>query len=325
MAIPPDDLEVQPAARPDVARRCERVVIVTRPSRLQILLERHGTLGQAQFYLRSRGHAIEPLQQEHARLQLALATVKARLPVERKRTEVDRSELDRFLFDEDDLVVMVGQDGLVANSAKYLSGQLVAGVNPDASLYEGVLCPFSADELGELLGYASGRDDAQYCIEARCMARARREDGQQLLALNDIFIGHGTHQSARYRLLYSGSEERQSSSGIICSTGTGSTGWARSIVMQRGIEEQLPQPVDNRLAWFVREPWPSVSTGADLNFGYCAPGSPLIIISEMGSGGVIFADGMESDRLEFLEGMSVEISPAERTLNMIMPRGSSSA
>ena len=41
-----------------------------------------------------------------------------------------RGDLDRFLFEPDDLVVIVGQDGLVANVSKYLDGQPVVGINP---------------------------------------------------------------------------------------------------------------------------------------------------------------------------------------------------
>ncbi|MCB1186723.1 hypothetical protein KDL29_06100 [bacterium] len=296
-----------------------RVVVVTRPTRLEVLLERQGTLGQAAFYQRSRGQSIEPLQAEHERMQSSLDFVLGQLPAEQRRTHVDRSELDRFLFAPDDIVLVVGQDGLVANTAKYLSGQLVAGINPDFELFEGVLCPHHPEVVTELLAWCGGSGEAQFRMEHRSMAQARREDGQQLLALNDIFVGHSSHQSARYRLTSEGREERQSSSGIICSTGTGATGWARSIVLQRGIESQMPGPQERLLAWFVREPWPSVSTGAELNFGFCLDGYPLKVVSEMGSGGVVFADGIETDRLEFLEGQTVEISPAEHTLNLVLP------
>jgi SPFH domain / Band 7 family len=62
------------------------------------------------------------------------------------------------------------------------------------------------------------------------MAQATLHDGQTLLAVNDLFIGQKTHTSARYRIRYDDHEEDQSSSGIIVSTGAGSTGWYRSIV-----------------------------------------------------------------------------------------------
>lgn len=134
------------------------------------------------------------------------------------------------------------------------------------------------------------------------MGVAEREDGQRLLALNEIFVGHRTHQSARYVIEAAGRRERQSSSGLLCATGTGATGWARSICEQRQIARVLSGPEDPRLAWFVREPFPSVYTATTLDFGLLEPGERLVAHSEMAEGGVAFADGIESDALEFLGG-----------------------
>ncbi|MBU1746797.1 MAG: hypothetical protein KKA73_03845 [Chloroflexi bacterium] len=148
---------------------------------------------------------------------------------------------------------------------------------------------------------------------------AEREDGQRLLALNEVFVGHQSHQSARYRLVVEGREERQSSSGVICATGTGSTGWVRSIVEQRDLELTLPRPEEPRLAWFVREPFPSVYTGTNLDWGLLEPDHALVIRSEMGRGGVIFADGIETDHVEFLDGHTVRIGVTPEALNLVVP------
>jgi hypothetical protein len=296
----------------------QRVVFVTRPTWLEDLLALHGTLGQAEFYLRSRGQAIEKLIEAHERFHDCFRHLRQTLPAEQRRVHVERDELDRFLFAPDDVVVIVGQDGLVPNTAKYLRGQPAIGINPDPERFEGVLCPHPAAEVPALLDWLSGRD-ARYQVEARTLAQARREDGQELLALNEVFIGHQSHQSARYRLTAQGRTERQSSSGVICATGTGATGWVRSIVEQSKLELALPHPRDNELCWFVREPWPSVYTGSELSFGLVDGPGQLALTSEMQHGGVIFADGIEKDRLEFLEGQQVEISLAEHKLNLIMP------
>lgn len=151
------------------------------------------------------------------------------------------------------------------------------------------------------------------------MAEAVREDGQRLLALNEVFIGHRTHQSARYRLRLAKREARHSSSGVIVSTGTGSTGWARSIITQRHLDEPMPAVDEPRLAMFVREPWPSVATTTDLDFGFVPAGQELMVYSEMGEGGVIFADGIESDFVEFTDGQVLRVRAAERRLNLVMP------
>ena len=153
-------------------------------------------------------------------------------------TAITRLQTQRFLFAPDDLVLIVGQDGLVANVAKYLDGQHTIGVNPDPARYDGVLCRHAPEHVEALTAQAI-EGDARWRIEARVLAEAVCDDGQRLLALNEIFVGHVTHQSARYRLRAGDREERHSSSGVIISTGSGATGWTRSIVKQRGLELAL--------------------------------------------------------------------------------------
>jgi NAD kinase len=296
-----------------------RIVLVTRKTPLELLLERHGTLAQAQFYLDSRGQTVAEQEEIHERFEVALSRVLSALPPDQRRVRVDRGDLDRFLFAPDDIILIVGQDGLVPNTAKYLSGQLTIGINPDADRYDGVLCRHHADAIEELLAWAMGEEGMRYRVERRVMAVAEREDGQRLLALNEVFIGHRSHQSARYRIQANGCAERHSSSGVICATGTGSTGWVRSIVTQRQINDLLPTPEQPRLAWFAREPFPSIYTGTDLDFGFVEPGQRLALVSEMGEGGTIFADGIELDNLPFLDGDRVTIGIAEKTLNLIIP------
>ena len=151
------------------------------------------------------------------------------------------------------------------------------------------------------------------------MVLATREDSQMLPALNELFVGHMSHQSAKYRIRIGDASERHSSSGVIISTGTGATGWTASITRQRGITDALPVPTERRLTYMVREPWPSIATGAELDFGFLHEGEELELISELEEGGVIFGDGIEGDFLEFNEGHTVKITLAKRTLNLVVP------
>lgn len=295
-----------------------RIVIVTRPTPWELLLRQHGTVGQAEFYLRTRGEGPDWYRSTHDKLHAALAAVSAALPSDQRRVRVDRDSLDRFIFGPEDVVVVVGQDGLVPNVAKYLSGQTTIGVNPDPQSYDGVLCRHPAANLTSVLRWVYEPSPRSFRFERRTMLAAEREDGQRLLALNEIFIGHQSHQSARYRLQVGTVEERHSSSGLICSTGTGSTGWARSIASQRGLQG-LPAPEERRFSWFVREPFPSVATGTSLSFGVEDDAASFVVRSEMGEGGTIFADGIEQDRIEFQSGQTVRVRLAQQTLNLVVP------
>jgi hypothetical protein len=291
-----------------------RAVIVTRPSELDELVKRHGTLPQARFYLRSRGVDPEELARRHDALEAARHAVASAIPLAWRRAHVSRAELDRFLFEPEDLIVAVGQDGLVANVAKYLSGQPVAGINPAPGLIEGVLVRHTAAAASDLYAdFARGRSRC----EERTMVEARLSDGQRLIALNEIFIGHRTHQSARYRIAFGEASERQSSSGVLIATGTGATGWAKSVTHHREGAPPLPTPSDAALAFLVREAWPSRTTGASLTDGLIGPSTALTMTSEMNDGGTIFGDGLEDDRIEWPWSQTATLGLAPERLRLI--------
>ena len=104
-----------------------RVVLVYRRTELDELLAHHGTYGQAAFFLSSRGRQIEQVATRHHTQAQTITAVTQAIPVDWRRGTVERGDLSRFLFAEDDIIVAVGQDGLVANVAKYLNGQVVIG------------------------------------------------------------------------------------------------------------------------------------------------------------------------------------------------------
>ena len=294
-----------------------RIVIVHRRTELQELLDRHATRGQAEFFLRTRGRSIQDVQGRHDRLTAALASLRAAVPAEWRHAEVERADLSRFLLTPDDIIAVVGQDGLVANAAKYLKGQPVIGIDPEPGMNPGVLVRHSPRAAARLLQDAAlaGTPDRLRCHELTTVT-ARLDDGQELSGLNEIFIGHASHQSARYRLTVpDGRAERQSSSGLIVSTGTGATGWCASIALERG-GRPLPGPRDSRLAWFVREAWPSPITGASLTEGLLEAGETLRVT--VGSDQlVVFGDGMEGDRLTASWGQEITVQLGERPLRLV--------
>ena len=90
----------------------------------------------------------------------------------------------QFLFEPHDLVVAVGQDGLVANVGKYLDGQPLAGVNPDPDTIDGSLLAFNVDtfiaSLNEVL------NDRRPVREAT-LAEAQTSDRQSVARIERDF------------------------------------------------------------------------------------------------------------------------------------------
>lgn len=289
-----------------------RVVLVSRQTEYAALLAKHGTRGQAEFFLSTRGQKIEELEVRDALQSRALTAAKETIPPEWSFVHVMREDLNRFLFGPQDIVVPIGQDGLVANLAKYLDGQPVIGVSPDLASSEGVLTRHGVDRLPGLLKGAAHSD---VDVQSRAMVEASAGEGLSLLALNELFIGHRSHQSARYIVQAGGLEEFQSSSGMIVATGTGLTGWAKSIMTATHRPFEIA-PEENRAAFFAREPWPSRSSGCEIAAGEVGDG--LTLLSRINEGGVIFADGIEQDFLPFDWGVAAQIRMADKRLELVI-------
>src|SRR5262245_31813693 len=185
----------------------DKIVMVTRKSRLEELVARFNTREQAKFYIEHMGLDFSGYEQEHTVYLQAIGKLRRDLEgLTSKFQQIDRGYLPNFLFTPHDLVVTVGPDGMVVNTAKYLSGQPIVAVNPDPAGYDGILLPFSPTRAR--LGVERVLEGTAK-FHGITMAEALLNDGQRLLAVNDFLIGMKTHVSARYSLNWRGQTERQ--------------------------------------------------------------------------------------------------------------------
>ena len=296
-----------------------KLILVTQPTRLDELIYRYNTEAQVKFYLEHHGADYADYRREDEAYHAAVKTVLQAMEGHGRVQTLERRFVSRFLFGPEDLVICVGRDGLIANVMKYLRGQALIGVNPEPTRWDGVLLPFVAEDIAALLPEAlRGKRQSRSVT----LAKAELSDGQSLYGVNDIFIGQRSHASARYILQCGAQKEVQSSSGIIVSTGLGSTGWFKSVLagvagVERFFGAHSDLPKQTAFAWdaaylyyTVREPYPSRASGAELVFGKITNNQRLQVTSQMPENAVIFSDGMEADALEFTAGLTVTIGLA---------------
>lgn len=308
----------------------ETIVVVTKRTQLEELVLRLNSKAQARFYIEQNGVAFAEYEQADAQYHRSVDAVLRQLPRALKRQVIDRDLLPTYQFGARDLVVTIGPDGLVVNTAKYLMEQPILAINPDPRRIDGVLVPFGVSDVEAQVAQVL-RGAAPVARVA--MAQVVLNDGQRLYAVNDVFIGARSHVSARYALALGERGEQQVSSGVIVATGAGCTGWIRSVVTGAwevarafaGVDgpppgrEQLALGWESDRLWFaVREPFVSRVSRATQVFGQIAPGEELVITSQMPDYGVIFSDGIEADFLVFNSGQIARVGLADRRAHVVV-------
>jgi len=306
-------------------RGMNKIVLVTRKTRLNELIYKYNTMEQAKFYIEHMGADFSDYIREDKKYQEAVQKVTDASEKYARVQQIDRDFLPNMIFGKNDIVIAVGQDGLVANVLKYLDGQPLIGINPDTARWDGILLPFEAGEAEATILKVLG---GNHKVKEITMAQAVTQDGQTMLAVNDLFVGQKTHVSARYDITWNRKTEYQSSSGVIISTGLGSTGWYRSVMTQAaGIAETFggghfeSERIgwgEDKLIFVVREPFPSRSTKTEIVYGKLTGTDTFKILSKMPGNGVVFSDGIENDAIEFNSGTEITIQIAPKKGILVM-------
>lgn len=305
----------------------EKVVVIKKKTQLEELLVRHSTKSQAKFYVERAKQSYSFYDDAHETYQKGLKDTLSSIPSEMRMQIIDKKDLANFQFGDNDIIVVVGDPGLFINVAKYVGSQPIISVNPDEERFDGVLSTCNVRGFARILKKTM---EQRVDMEPLTMVESRLNNGEVMAALNDLFIGRKTQVSARYSIEHEGVKEKHSTSGIVVSTGTGSTGWLTSfktwIESTTGGEFEYPFGVpfgrgDDYLVFNVREPFPSKITGTKIVCGVVTRDNPLIIESNMPEEGVIFGDGIENDFLQFTSGRTATIQPSEEKVYLVKGGG----
>ena len=300
----------------------EYAIIIKNKTRLETLIERFNTKAQAKFYIERLGGNFEEYEIEDEIFRYSLNSLQTQLSKVIKNKTIERQFVSSYIFSAKNIIIVIGQDGLVANTAKYSDNLPIIAVNPDTERYDGILLPFNTSN------FIQGVENVltnKYNSKIMSFAEAKLNDGQRLLAFNDLFIGASSHVSARYKLTFNNKTEQHSSSGIIVSTTAGSTGWLSSIfnmaygvtnMFEKNLTLKQPKLKEKDLLFAVREPFKSIRTQTELTAGIIR-NNKLTIESFMPNNGIIFSDGIEKDFLNFNSGSIATIGIAKETANIV--------
>jgi len=341
-------------------RETENVIIVKAKTRLELLTEKFNTQAQAKFYIQqseqnfvnlrslsslqskrkdspnrqvqhqrqtNQNSSYDDYQNQHDTFFRSLEIVQKKISKLAKVKIIDRSFLSTYVFSENDIIIVIGQDGLVANTAKYVNNIPILGINPDPNRYDGILLPFNTNNFEDTFFEVL---ENRYQYKLVTMAEAKLNDGQKLLAFNDLFIGPTSHASARYKITFNEQSENQSSSGIIVSTGAGSTGWLSSLfnmvagmskIFYSSANNYSQQPLEwdaTKLVFVVREPFASKNSQTNLSAGIINQKTELVLESLMPENGIIFSDGIETDFMKFNSGAIATIGIAQEKAKLVI-------
>jgi NAD+ kinase len=140
---------------------------------------------------------------------------------------IERGRCDKKRLEAYDVIVSVGGDGTLLRASHFAHNAAVFGINSNIKTSQGVLCSATRHDLKEkILRIIEGKFSVKKFTRARVTLL---NTGRSYDALNEIYIGSAvSYHTSRYVLRFGKTKEEQKSSGIIVSTGAGSTAWYRS-------------------------------------------------------------------------------------------------
>jgi NAD kinase len=218
------------------------------------------------------------------------------------------SEFNKNHADKFDLVITFGGDGTFVKVGNLIKDSFILGINSNPNFSEGALTNFcikSIDALNEIL---EGKFSIFKRTRAKIVLNGKEIDEK---AINEVYIGSlSQFHSSRYKIKFNGKEEEQRSSGIIVSTGTGSTGWYKSA------GGKPFNPEEEKLSFIVREPYignrlfkPKILSG-DIS-----KEERIIVESLRDFGGVL---AINDSIFDFNKGDIVEIELSNQPLNVLI-------
>jgi NAD kinase len=224
------------------------------------------------------------------------------------------------------LVVALGGDDFFKLVGHHIQDKLpILGVNSDPASSVGALLPITIEQLPDALARI---ERGEYHLEPWTRLQVTLNGGDQGAAINDIILGKRDFRlTSRHQLEFRGEKVMQRCSGILISTGVGSTGWYASAGLYLG-DHDRSFPKTARFARFeLREPSATFTVTDRVRKAHLPPlvegtieeGETLRITSLNDDEGIVSRDSL--DQRPFPRGTVAEISIHPKPLIVLIPGG----
>jgi NAD kinase len=289
----------------------DKIVIAPKLSKLEYDMLRLGLDQSAMLKRYEALHApVERILTSHNAQKDALNTLRR---VFSPRQFLTRNEVSPETTAAADLVIAFGGDNHFQYVSHAREDGFILGINSDPGRSEGVLVPHSADEIMDILGkLARGK----FLVEewTRLEGTVNGKKIPQIIC--EYFLGeYGRLDMSRHILQFLDTNEEQKGSGIIVSTGAGSSGWFDSEIADFIPGGAIFPRTSGCAHIFVTAPFRGRLTGGTIRHQLLKPGEELVIGSLNDSEGIVGCDALE--RIPFPFGAEARIRVSDRPLKVL--------
>lgn len=221
---------------------------------------------------------------------------------------VKYNDLKENDFKDIDLVISLGGDGTFVRAANFIKNQLILGINSDPKTSEGALVSLLSDEVEKLNDILDGK--YKTIIRERAMVLLNDKEIKESV-INAVFVGAASQfHCSRYIVNFNDKQEEHRSSGILVSTGTGSTGWFKSAGGKVFAHDE------KKLKFIIREPYVGNRVYVPkLLSGEIEKDKSIEIVSMRDYGGVLAVDDAV---YEVKKGDKIKVSLSDLPLKVII-------
>lgn len=294
--------------------RLEKVIVAPKLSKLEYDMLRLG-LGESEVLKRyeAEGAPLARILSSHEAQHQALQALHKVFSPEQF---LARHQVTRDALRAADLVIAFGGDNHFQYVSHAIEDGYILGVNADPLRSEGALVQYTSEELMEILS-ALTRGDFEISEWTRLDGEV---DGRPMPRIMcEYFLGERDRmEMSRYTVRHRSSVEEQKGSGLVISTGAGSTGWYDSeIADYLGRSDVFPR-TRSEARLFVTAPFRGRLTDPKLRHQALLPGESLSIASFNDADGIVGCDALE--RIPFPRGALARIQLSEHPLKVLRAR-----